>query len=262
MILSGDVPLFVRTDGDDRRPAVLLINPLGTTLEMWDPYVEALVAHNWVVRFDLRGHGRSVEEVGAYDVADLGADAIAVLDALDIPRAHVVGASLGGLAATWMASEHPDRVDRLVLAGTSCRLGPDRWWERTIENINAGGLRSVCEHLESVFFSPEWVAAMPEEAEAARDMLLATPTDAYLAGAGCIMRADVTENLAGIRAATLVVVGENDPVLHHHPATDLLDGIRDSEAVQVGGARHRVLLEQPEAIAGVVTEFLTDIDGR
>lgn len=261
-VLSAAFPLHVVTDGDDRRPALLLLNPLGTTLSFWDPLVERLSAHNWVIRFDIRGHGRSVGEVADYTISDLADDAIAVLDALEVPRAHVFGASMGSLVGIELAARHPSRVDRLVLAATGLQLGPDSWWYETIARVQVGGLVSVADHLDTVFFSDAWREAFPEARLAAREMLITTPVDAYLAGARAIVSADVSQIAPLVRCATLVIAGADDPVLRHHPSSDLLDAIPDSEAVHVGEARHRVLLEQPELIADVVCEFLTDPDGR
>lgn len=262
IVLSADFPLHVETDGDDRRPALLLLNPLGTTLSFWDPLIGRLAEHYWVVRFDIRGHGRSVGEVNAYGVNDLADDALAVLDALEVPRAHVLGASLGALTGAYLAARHPDRVDRLVLASTGLQLGPDYWWEQTIDRVTRHGLRSVADHLEIIFFSEAWRDALPDRAEAARSMFLSTPVEAYLAGAEAIANADLRPFAELIRAPTLLIVGEDDPVLRHHPAVDLLSHIPDSEAVNVGGARHRVLIEQPELLGDLVVDFLRDPDAR
>ncbi len=60
----------------------------------------------------------------------------------------------------------------------------------------------------------------------------------------------------------MLIVGEDDPMLRHYPASDLLDLIQDSEAVNVSGACHRVLLEQPELLSPVICEFLVDPDGH
>lgn len=261
-MLSSDFPLHVETNGDDRRPAVLLLNPLGTTLSFWDPLLEILTKHYWVIRFDIRGHGRSIGAVDPYQIADLARDAVAVLDALEVPRTHVVGSSMGSLVAAVLAERYPERVDRLVLAGSGNVLGPEYWWSETIARVEEGGVASVVEHLDDIFFSEAWREAVPDRLEAAQDMLRATPDDAFLAGARAILDADLTSIAPSIRAATLVVVGQDDPVLRHCPATELLDAIPDSEAVNVGGARHRVLLEQPTVLAEIISEFLSDPDGR
>lgn len=261
-VLSSAFPLHVETDGDDRRPALLLINPLGATTEFWDPLLDALVAHNWVIRFDLRGHGRSTGRVEPYSIGDIAGDALAVLDALEIPRSHVMGASMGALVAATLAAEHPDRLDRLVLASTGLELGPVYWWEETIRRIEEGGLSNIVDHLEVVLFSDAWREAVPDRLARAREMLLATPQDAYLAGANATADCELATLAPTIRAATLLVVGEDDPVLRHHPATGLLDAIPDSESVSVSGARHGVLLEQPVLLGEVIAEFLTDPDAR
>lgn len=261
-VLSSDFPLHVETTGDDRRPAVLLLNPLGTTLSFWDPLIDILSEHYWVIRYDLRGHGRSVGSVEPYDVHDLARDAVAVLDALEVPQTHVVGSSMGSLIAAVLAGGYPERVDRLVLAAVGIVLGPDYWWRETIELVESDGVNGILDALDEIFFSDAWREAVPERLEMARNMLATTPEDAFLAGARAILEADLTDIAPSIRAATLVVVGEDDPVLRHSPAAELLDAIPDSEAVNVGGARHRVLLEQPTVLAEIIRGFLADPDGR
>ncbi len=263
IVLSSAYPLNVVTTGDDRRPPLLLINPLGTTVDFWEPMLDELEERNWVIRFDLRGHGGSVgEPLAPYSVAELADDALAVLDALEIPRANVLGSSLGGLVAATLAAAVPDRVERLVLAATAVRLGTESWWAETVRRVEKSGMAGIVDHLDSVFFSEAWQLAVPDRRESARAMLLGIDPAAYLAGAEAIRNADLTNVAHHVRASTLVVVGEDDPVLRHCPATDLLDLIDGSEAVNVSGAKHRVLLEQPDSIARVVNEFLVDPDAH
>lgn len=244
-VFRGDRAIHVETDGDDRRPAVVLINPLGTTTRIWDPMIETFVAHNWVIRFDLPGHGELADPelpVTPYSIADLGLDVLEVLDSLEVDRAHLVGASLGGMAALWVAAEHPDRVDRVVAASTGPVLGSYHWWERTITTVEAEGMSAIADHLESILYSPTWRDARPDDLAEARAQLLSTPADAYIAGARAVQDADVGRLATRVRASTLLIIGEDDPVLAHHPPTDLLASIPDAEAVSVSGAGHRVLL--------------------
>ena len=262
MILSGETPINVETAGDDRRPALVLINPLGATLDIWEPMMAQLVEHNYVIRFDQRGHGGSPLPDEPFDLADLGHDVLNLLDVLEVPRTHVLGASLGGFVATWLAANHPERIDRVVLVSTAPRLGPDYWWQRTIATVEDRGLEGMIDHLDRVFFSERYIESQSEPLDASRQMMLATPPAAYLAGARVILDCDSGPLLERIRASTLLIVGSDDPVLQHHPAEDILARIPDSEAVLVEGARHRVFLEQPHEIAEVIGEFLTDPDGR
>lgn len=263
-VISSAYPLHVETSGDDRRPPLLLINPLGTTVEYWEHMLETLESRHWVIRFDLRGHGKSASDtnVEPYLVDDLADDAIAILDALDVPRARVMGSSLGGMVAATLAARSPERVERLILAATSTRLGPHTWWDETTSRVKDTGMAGIVDHLDTVFFSEAWQLAVPDRREASRAMSLAVEPSAYLAGAHASREADLTNVASGIRASTLLIVGGDDPVLRYSPASDLLDLIDGSEALNVGGAKHRVLLEQPDAIAQVIHEFLVDPDAH
>ncbi len=261
-VLTDPIPLRVETTGDDRRPALVLINPLGTTLEFWQPMIDELSAHFWVVRFDIRGHGESAGEVNPYTIDDIANDVLVVMDALEIPRSHLFGSSFGGLVAATVAASHPERVDRLILAATALRLGSDEWWADLSSRINDAGLAAVVDHLDEIFFSEAWQLAVPDRLEAARAMFLDTPVDAYLAGIEAVLNSDLSSIIENIRAATLAIAGEGDPMFRYKPVTDLLERITDSEAVHVGGAKHRVLLEQPDALAQVVVDFLQDPDAR
>lgn len=261
-VLSSSFPINVDTVGDDRRPSILAIHPLGTTLEFYDPLIEILSDRFFVVRFDLRGHGSSGGMGEPFSVSDLAGDAIKVLDALQIGRTHVLGASFGGFVAAAVAAEYAPRVDQLVLAGTSPELGGEEWWRRTMDEVSKGGMAAIVDHLDGIFFSEEWKLALPERREEARAMLLRTDPAAYIAGIHAMLDNDLASVAQLIRASTLLIAGENDPVFRHDPAEDLLALIPGSESVSVGGAKHRVLLEQPEVLAGLIVEFLTDGDAR
>ena len=89
---------------------------------MWDRQMAALTPHFRVIRYDLRGHGASPVPPAPYDIADLGADVLALLDELGVDRAHVGGLSIGGLVGMWIAANAPERVDRLVLCCTSAAV--------------------------------------------------------------------------------------------------------------------------------------------
>ena len=97
--------------GGDGDPLVLVHAGVADA-RMWEPIVPALAATRRVVRFDMRGFGQSRSWRGAFSPA---ADLAALLDAVAIPRAHVVGASFGGLVALELAATAPDRVASLVL---------------------------------------------------------------------------------------------------------------------------------------------------
>ena len=102
-----------------RRPWLVLIQGMGLDRRGWQPVLHRLRRHFRLVLVDNRGTGHSDRAAGSYTVADMAGDVVAVLDAAGIGRAHVLGASLGGMVAQELAIRHPERVDGLVLACTA-----------------------------------------------------------------------------------------------------------------------------------------------
>jgi len=120
----NDVEICVDTIGRSSDPAILLIAGAASSMDWWpEDFLARLAAGGrYVIRYDTRDTGQSESyppgEPG-YDITDLVADAIGVLDALDVPSAQVAGISMGGAVAQLVALKHPDRVDSLVLIDTS-----------------------------------------------------------------------------------------------------------------------------------------------
>lgn len=124
-VTSGEVHLWTERSSNPGAPAVLLI--MGTSAQGigWpDELVDTLVAGGrQVIRFDHRDTGRSTcvdFDTQPYTLADMAADALAVLDGHDVVAAHIVGASLGGAIAQWLAVHRPERV----LTLTAIMTGP------------------------------------------------------------------------------------------------------------------------------------------
>ena len=108
-------------------PPVLLIAGLGQELTGWTLQRLAFASRYCTIAFDNRGVGRSDKPAGAYSLIEMADDAVAVLDALGIDSAHVVGLSMGGAIGQVLAVRHPDRLRSLTLVCTACRNHP---WRR------------------------------------------------------------------------------------------------------------------------------------
>jgi pimeloyl-ACP methyl ester carboxylesterase len=127
IVPANGVELCTQTFGDPGDPAVLLIGGMSSSMDWWeDGFCGRLAAgRRYIVRYDFRDTGRSTTyppgEPG-YTDADLRDDAVALLDALGIDKAHIVGVSMGGAIAQVLAIEHPDRVQTLTLIATSAAL--------------------------------------------------------------------------------------------------------------------------------------------
>ena len=118
---SGTVRIAYELHGTmhRRRPWLVLIQGMGLDRLGWEPVLRKLRRRFRLVLVDNRGVGHSDRPTGSFTVADMAGDIVAVLDAAGIGRAHVLGASLGGMVAQELAISHPERVDGLVLACTA-----------------------------------------------------------------------------------------------------------------------------------------------
>ena len=119
---ANGIELEYETFGDPQAPALLLIGGLGTQMITWDEeFCELLASRGFhVIRFDNRDAGLSTWPEDLYELEEMAADAVSLLDALGLPAAHVVGASMGGFIAQLVALNHPERV----LTLTSIISGP------------------------------------------------------------------------------------------------------------------------------------------
>src|ERR1700742_1185159 len=100
-------------------PAVLLVMGLGLPGDAWWRTVPVLARTYRVITFDNRGSGRAERAEGPLTIAGMAADAVSVLDAAGVPRAHVYGMSMGGMIAQELALGFPERVGSLVLGATA-----------------------------------------------------------------------------------------------------------------------------------------------
>ncbi|MFI9721439.1 alpha/beta fold hydrolase [Streptomyces sp. NPDC052396] len=122
--LESGVRLWTETRGNPSHPPLLLVMGAGAAGLTWpEALVDALAERHFVIRYDHRDTGRSTwaYEQRPYRLADLADDALAVLDAHDVRRAHLVGMSMGGVLVQLILADHPERVARATLFGT-CAL--------------------------------------------------------------------------------------------------------------------------------------------
>lgn len=114
----GEVDLYYETHGDGY--PFLMINGLGSSVEMWSPFWKRIAEHYKVIIFDNRGVGRSTVPETPYTIPRMAEDAAGLLNALGIPQAFVYGASMGGRIAQSLVLDFPQKVRALVLGMTTC----------------------------------------------------------------------------------------------------------------------------------------------
>jgi 3-oxoadipate enol-lactonase len=260
MTTGETADLHYRLEGPEAAPVLVLSSSLGTTLGMWDEQAAALGARFRLLRYDHRGHGGSPVPPGPYTIEDLGRDVLALLDRLEIERCSFCGLSLGGMVGMWLASEAPERVERLVLCCTSAALGPPEMWAKRAAAVRAGGMEAVAEAVLERWFTPAFRAERRETIEWAAKMLRNTPPEGYAGCCEAIREMDLRDRLGGIRAPTLVIAGAEDPATPVEHAERIHAAIPDARLAVIPQAAHLANVEQPEAVTREILEHLGGAD--
>jgi 3-oxoadipate enol-lactonase len=245
--------VFHRVDGHEGAPVLVLSNSLGTTLEMWDPQLPALADRYRVVRYDRRGHGRSPVPAGPYSIDDLGADVLTLLDTLELERVSFCGLSIGGMVGMWLASEAPERIERIVLCCTGPQLPPPEMWHERAALVRADGVAAVTEAALGRWFTP---SAPRELVERFRTMLLTTPAEGYASCCEAIAELDLRDRLGRIAAPTVVITAEHDPVASPSSGEELAGAIPRARHMVIDDAAHIANAEQPAAFTAALVDFL------
>jgi 3-oxoadipate enol-lactonase len=236
---------------------LLLIQGLGYGRWSWEPVVPGLAERYRVLWFDNRGIGDSDKPEGPYTAQLMASDALQVLDEAGIERAHVLGASLGGMIAQELAAARPERVDKLVLCCTTPggaatvpmpevtvqlfaeaqTLAPDIALRRFV--VNALGAQPRAELVEELY-----------------ERRLANPPDP--SGWQAQAAAGLTfEGVDGeIVAPTLVLTGTEDNVVDPRNADVVAARIPGARVVRLAGVGHLLFWEQPDEFVSIFSEFL------
>lgn len=242
--------------GPEQAGVVVLSNSLGTTLEMWEPQAAVLARGRRVLRYDMRGHGRSPVPETPYSIADLGADLVALLDLHGIERASLCGISLGGMVSMWVAAHAPERVDRLVLCSTSAIMGPPESWTDRAALVRREGMGAVAGLVVARWFTPGFAAARADVVAAIRAQLASTPPEGYAGCCEAIKDMDQRPDLPSISAPTLVIAAAGDPSTppaHARTIAGLIPGAR-LEVLDRGA--HLVNVEEPDLVTPLISAHL------
>jgi 3-oxoadipate enol-lactonase len=256
MIDADGCPIHVEVVGPQDAPVLMLSNSLGTTLNMWDPQVDAYTKHFRLVRYDRRGHGKSGAPKGPYTMERLGRDVLAVLDALKIDRVNWCGLSMGGMVGQWLGAHAPERIERLVLSNTSAYFPDKTAWNDRLKFVREKGLAGLAGPNMERWFTKGFRERAPDTIERMVEMFVATPLEGYIGCGEAVRDMDHRELLPKIKAPTLVIVGRSDPATTPEAGEYIRSRIPGA-AVSLLDAAHISNVEQPAAYASAVLGFLT-----
>lgn len=251
------VALHSQTIGPDEGPPMLLGGSLGTTLEMWGPQLRMLSGRLRLTAFDHRGHGKSPVPEGPYTIAALGRDVIALMDHLKLQRASYCGLSIGGMVGQWLAVNHPERIEKLILIATSAHPGdPDSWRARAETVRGAGTVETIADTVVSRWVTPGWAAEHRLDVGTLRDMLAASPVEGYASCCEAIAEFDLREQLPKITAPTLVISGAEDPALPPTHQRLIAEAIPGARLQLIADAAHILSVQHPTQVNELIIDHL------
>ncbi len=243
-------------------PPTLLLHGIGNYARYWDFFADAVAGRLRLIATDARGHGESGQPAGDYAPLEFVADAVAVLDALAIDRALVVGHSMGGTHAIRLAAAHPERVTRLVVvdagpepipegAERARRLSlerPERFanTDEALAYLN----RTSPGYAAEVYANRlRWLFREEDGGLAWRSSHIALTS--IMTGA---RRGDLWDALRAIRCPVLLVRGTRSNVLSAEVAQRMVQTLADGRLIELD-AGHNVAFDRPRELANAVVEF-------
>jgi 3-oxoadipate enol-lactonase len=224
---------------------------------MWDPQAEALSKSLRVLRYDQRGHGSTDAPAGPYTFELLIDDAVALMDALNIKRAHFGGLSMGAATALGFAQQHPDRLDKVIVCDSPCQSTPQssQQWRERIAIAEKEGMEPLVEPTVGRWFPPDVMKANPPYVDQVRAMVRTTPVNGFMGCGAALADHDYASKVATVTRPVLFIAGEKDGVT---PAAmrKMSEALPGSRYVELKGAGHISNLDQPQGFIAAVREFL------
>lgn len=255
------IEIAYRRDGDGAptRPWLVFAHALGHDHTMWDPQVEAFGRACNILRYDLRGHGRSSAPRGEYTLEQYADDLRELLDRLAIRRCHFIGLSLGAMVGQLAALRAPLRFASLTLAGAACRFSAQMqpvWAGRIAAVRSALGMNAIIDSTISGWFTAAFFATRAADVARSVQVLRRTPADGYIGACIAMSRGDLAARLNAIACPVLVLFGDDDRVTPLAYAEQIVFQIPQARLQRISGAAHLSNIEQAADFNAALREFL------
>ncbi len=230
---------------------------LGANQHIWAEWLPCLIGRYRILRFDMRGHGRSSAEPGAaLDMEVLTDDLFAVMDAAGVERVHLVGESIGGTIVLSAALRHPDRVATLTVCNGAHRGGSIQAvhdWQRIIDESGMDGWSTHmmgCRFFDGAIPEPLWRWYHREQAK--------TDPDVLLRGVAALIGAELGDKLDQVRPPVLLIHPDSSPFIPVEVMAEFQRGVPDGRLFVVGRAKHGLPVSHATTCAALLRDFLAE----
>lgn len=244
---------------ENSEKTVVLLPSIGTTHEAWEPQLPALEERYRVVRIDHRGHSDSptpAVDLGMTSVDDLARDVLETLTSLGIEHCTIVGLSMGGAIAQYLAATS-DRVESAVFASTATFLGGAGKWQERSDTARNDGMSSIVDPTVDNWFTDGFKEREPETVDKFKAMVGSVDPEAYAQCGDALAKWGFDERLQEITVSVLTIAGANDPSTGPQQLQEIAAGVTgEAECVVIENASHQVGTEQPEKFNEALLAFL------
>ena len=239
---------------------LIFISGLNGVSRYWQPQLAVFGARFRAITYDQRGTGQSDRLQREFSIDQMAAEVVALMDALKIERAHIVGMSTGGAIGQTLAIEQPQRVARLVLCSTWTHCDP---WFRRLFEARREMYRQCGPELHAMFhplwlYPPDYVNAHDAEIDADRKKAAgnAPPVEVSIGRINALLAFDRRAGLSRIQTPTLVMASDNDYITPSYYSEALARAIPGAKLVIPHGGGHSFTKTRPEEFNRTVLEFL------
>ncbi|MFD6698229.1 MULTISPECIES: alpha/beta fold hydrolase [unclassified Microbacterium] len=247
--------------GPEGAPLLVLGPSLGTSTIVWETALPVLAAEHRVVAWDLPGHGASEPATGSFTVGDL-ADAVAdFVGSLGASRIRYAGVSLGGAVGLELLLRHPGLVERAAILCSGAVIATPASWRERAAQVRAQSTSALLTGSAERWFAPGSVAAHADQVGRLLHVLQNADDESYARCCEALACYDVRDRLCEITAPVLAVWGGHDAVTPEASALRIAEGVRDGRAIGIPDASHLAPVDDPAAVARLLTAFFAGRDG-
>ncbi len=261
-INNADIYYEDSAPNDTKKPVMVFAHGLLWNTRMFDKQIEHFKNDYRCIAFDFRGQGQSQITKSGYDMESLTEDALALLDALNIKKCHLLGLSMGGFVAQRIAIKDPSRLLSLTLLETSAdsedpKLAPQ--YRKLMKAIRWLGMKRVSNKVMPIMFGQTFLSDKTRKREQKEwlTMLQSNRKGGVLkATEGVIERKGTYKQLDQIKTPTLIIVGDEDAATPYEKAERMHFAIDGSKLAVIKGAGHTATVEEPEQVNEAISRFL------